>query len=114
MDSSPTDSLLASIGAYLRSCRGDAGGGSSLDYWHEHPTISAAEVEMLMRLGNDALCVEALAQMLGRDITCTQALLDALVGIGILERVDERYTATESTRLYCWAAAKGHLPPPYI
>jgi hypothetical protein len=49
--------------------------------------------------------------LLGRDVPGTRDFVEALVGIGVLERVDERYTASESTRLYCWAATEGHLPP---
>jgi hypothetical protein len=106
------DSLLSSIDTFLRSCRAGAGDGGSHEYWQEHPHISAAELEMVSRLGCGSLDVEDLAQMLQRDTACTQRLLDALVAIGVLERDGDRYAATPAARLYCRAVAEGRVPEP--
>jgi hypothetical protein len=110
MDSSPTESLFTSIGAYLRSCRGNAEADACRRYWETHCTISAAEIEMLAQLGNGALCADAIAPMLGRDVACTHDLLEGLVAVGILERTGDCYAATPAAKLYCWAVTKGQLP----
>jgi len=110
VDSSPTDSLLTSIGTYLRSCRGNAETDACRRYWETHCTISAAEIEMVAQLGRGALCAEAIARMLGRDVACTRDLLEGLLAVGILERVGDRYAATPAALLYCWAVTEGQLP----
>ncbi len=85
----------------MRSCRA---------FWHNRPYITAAEIDMLVALGNGPLCAEALALKLGRDPGSTQELLDALVSVGILERRGERYAAAPATILYCQAVVQGRSP----
>lgn len=86
----------------MRSCRA---------FWDSRPCITAAEIDMLVALGDGPLCAEALALKLRRDPCSTQELLDALVSVGVLERCGERYAAAPATLLYCQSLVEGRLPP---
>jgi hypothetical protein len=45
--------------------------------------------------------------MLGRDLSCAEELLSALVSVGLLERSDGRYLAIPATVAYCRAVRAG-------
>lgn len=70
-------------------------------YWNAHPYISTVEIDMLASLCDGPSCVKTIAGRLEQDAGRTQQLLDALTGVGLVERRGETYAATDATILYC-------------
>lgn len=93
--------IHADIEAFLRraACAAQAG-TQDLQFWHERPVITAAEIQMLEWLANAPACTAAIACRLRRDEAATEALLAGLTAIGIVEAIGGRYQVTDATRLY--------------
>jgi hypothetical protein len=112
MDSAAPRDLLGAVDAFLHQCRCEAEVNSWRTYWQTHPCIATAEMQLLAALVDEPLCAEACARWLGQDAESVRALLDALVGVGLLDRRDERYAASPATMLYCRTFLNGVLSLP--
>lgn len=106
MSSGDFDSLFTSISSLLRTSRCRSG-PDGIGLWQSRSSITAAEVDMLGALTIAPLCVDAIATRLQRDRESTQALLDGLVAVGVLEHCSEGYAASPTAELYCRALTEG-------
>ncbi len=57
---------------------------------------AAAELELFDALGKQQLTGEEIAAKLGSDLRATRILLDALAALGVLEKVEDRYSVPAS------------------
>jgi hypothetical protein len=95
--------LHAEISAFLHrtsSAQSDAESDRSREYWRSRPFVTAAEVEALACLADEPASAAAMAGRLGKTAADTQALLDALTAVGLLERQGDRFAATQVTKEY--------------
>jgi len=101
-------SLYLDLDIFLKKCRvlptaKKTTPERTFTFWDTKRTLSRVEIDMLRALTSGPLCAEALATQLGRDLQCTQEVLEALVDIGVLEHDGDRYDNTQATHLYCQA-----------
>jgi hypothetical protein len=106
-----SESLFSAISAFLADSRQARDTEPQQGYWQARPRITACEIDVLMALCEQSLCLDTIAGMLGRDCESARDFADALVSVGLLERCSGRYAATTATALYCHALREGHLPP---
>src|SRR5579875_2204959 len=107
------DDLFSAIDTFLGDCRAADIEANCRSYWSDHPCLSRADIQLLSELGREAFCPLMYADRSGRDRAEGRRLLEALTGIGLLERCQEGYAVADSLLLYCRSIGRsGELGSP--
>jgi hypothetical protein len=96
------ESLFSAIATYLRETPLTSGAEAEpqAGFWQSRSTISRDEMIMLASLVETPRTAEVVAAVLGRDLAETQALLDGLLAVGLIEQRGRRYYTTPATEAY--------------
>jgi hypothetical protein len=78
-------------------------------FWGAKTLLSAVELGAFTELARGPLDAEALGRRLGLHPRGTRDFFDALVGLGLLERTDDRYANTPTTDLYLDRAKPSYM-----
>src|SRR5258707_10678398 len=71
-----------------------------LGFWASKTLLSAVEMELFTDLAKHRDTADEIGGRLGLHPRATRDFLDALVGLGFLERADGRYANTPSTEVF--------------
>jgi len=94
----PDGELFADIDAFLGGCRADT---MCREYWHDHQSLSRADIRLLAEIGRERFCPAAFAERSGRRSDEARVFLEALAGIGIVTRCAEGYRISDAALIYC-------------